>query len=232
MVPGELPVEGDRVLRAARDGEVFQSRRSAGAGVDAVGAQAEQGALLGVGGVVGVGHGHLEHRTGRGRTTVQGRAVERGAPAPYGDGHLVEHGGVRPRGVHLSVLSEGYQGAEAGFAVDELAGAVDRVDDPHGCVASERVVDRRVGVDGLLADDDRAGQQPGQGSGEVLLRQPVGGGDQVVRAALLDDLVCGQLTVARHDLGGGRCPDRRFHLGHRPGVPGGPVQEVIDHDSS
>ncbi len=179
-----------------------------------------------------MGHGHLERGAGGGRTAVQGRAVERGTPAPHGDGDLVEDGCVRPRGVHLAVPGEGHQGAEAGFAADELAGAVDRVDDPHGCVAAEGVVDGGVGVHGLLADDDRAGKQPGQRRGEVLLGEPVGGGDQVVGAALLDDLVRGQLAVAREDLGGGRRPDRPLDLGSRPGVPGGPVQEVIDHGSS
>ncbi|CAM5236894.1 hypothetical protein SCALM49S_00898 [Streptomyces californicus] len=65
---------------------------------------------------------------------------------------------------------EGDEGAEAkGLAPDELAGAVDRVDDPDRGVAAEGVVDRGVGVDGLLADDDRAGQQGGEGRGEVQL---------------------------------------------------------------
>ncbi|CAM5722456.1 hypothetical protein SBADM41S_05381 [Streptomyces badius] len=101
------------------------------------------------------------------------------------------------------MLGEGHQRAEAGLAADELAGAVDRVDDPDGGVAAEGVVDRRVGVDGLLADDDRTGQQLGEGGGEVFLGQPVGGGDQVVRAALLDDLASGEFPVAGHDLGSG-----------------------------
>lgn len=91
--------------------------------------------------------------------------------------------------------------------MDELAGAVDRVDDPHGRVALERAVHRRVRVDGLLADDHGAGEQGGEGLGEPDLGEAVGRGDQVVRAGLLVDVVVGELPEARHDLGGRRLPD-------------------------
>lgn len=124
------------------------------------------------------------------------------------------------------MVGEGDEGAEAGLAADELAGAVDRVDDPDRCLPAQGVVHLRIGVHRLLADDHRAGQEAGEGRGEVFLGKAVGGGDEVVRTALLDDLVCGELPVARHDLGGGRCADRRLDLGQVPG------KEVIDHDSS
>lgn len=60
----------------------------------------------------------------------------------------------------------------------------------------------------------------------MFLGEPVRDGHEVVRTVLLDDLVCGELPVARHDLGGGRCADRRLDLGQVPG------KEVIDHAPS
>ncbi len=54
--------------------------------------------------------------------------------------------------------------------------------------------------------------RPGCGSGPAAFRhalfgEPVGGGDEVVRAGLLDHVVLGELPEARHDLGGRRLPD-------------------------
>ncbi|GAA0949762.1 hypothetical protein GCM10009576_067890 [Streptomyces rhizosphaericus] len=57
----------------------------------------------------------------------------------------------------------------------------------------------------------------------MLLGQPVGGGDQVVRALLLDDLMGGELPEARHDLFGDRRADR---LLHRAEITG---EKFIDH---
>lgn len=107
--------------------------------------------------------------------------------------------------------------AEAGVAVDELPGAVHRIDDPDGRLALYRLVRSGVGVHRLLADHDGAGQQLGQHLGEIQLGLAVGVRHQVVRAALLVDLVGGELTEARHDLRGRRLADRFFDIGRVPG---------------
>lgn len=86
-------------------------------------------------------------------------------------------------------------------------------------------------MDRLLADDDRAGQQLGERLGEVLLGLAVGVRDQVVRAALLVDLVRGQLPEARHDLGGGRLPDRFFDVGRAAREKLVDGFDVFDHGS-
>lgn len=120
-------------------------------------------------------------------------------------------------------MREGDQRREAGVAVDELPGAVDRVDDPYGCVAAEGGEHGRIGVHRLLAHHHGAGQQLGESVGQMLLGLPVGDGHQVVRALLLHDLVGGELPVARHDLVGDRRADR---LLHRAEITG---EKFIDH---
>jgi hypothetical protein len=115
--------------------------------------------------------------------------------------------------VHDAVQDERDQRAEPGVAVHELPGAVDRVDDPDGRGAADRLVGRRVGVHRFLADHDRAGQQCGEGGREVLLGQPVGVRHQVVRAGLLVDLVGGELPEPGHYLRGGGRADDVFHFG-------------------
>ncbi len=213
VIPRRLPREGDGVQLAAGHGEILQAGRAAGAWGDAVGPQAEQRALLLVGRVVRVGRGDLEVGAGLGRAGVQPLPVEEGAPAPCRRGQLVAGGGVRPGGQQDAASREGDQRAEAVVAVHELAGAVDGVDDPDGGVGLYRVVRGRVGVHRFLADHDRAGQERAERLGEVLLGEPVGVGHQVVRSALLVDLVRGELPEARHDLGRGRLTDRFRHVG-------------------
>jgi hypothetical protein len=84
---------------------------------------------------------------------------------------------------------------------------------PHGRLAPYRLVDRRVGVHGLLADHDGAGQQRGECVGEVALGQAVGVRHQVVRPGLLVDLVRREPAEAGHDLGRGGRADRLLHIG-------------------
>ncbi len=110
--------------------------------------------------------------------------------------------------------------------MDEQPGAVDRVDDPDRGVAAEGGQHGRIGVHGLLADHDGAGEQRRERGGEVFLGEPVGDGHQVVRPVLLDDLAGGQLPEPRHDLGRGRLADRLFDLGHLE-----LVQQIFDHVS-
>jgi hypothetical protein len=124
------------------------------------------------------------------------------------------------------MVGEGDEGAEPRLAADELPGAVDRVHDPHRRVAVQRVGYRRVRVHGLLADHDGAGEQGRQRRGQVLLGEAIRGRHQVVRTALLDDLVRGELPEARHDLGGCGLADRLLHGSEVA------IQKVIDHASS
>lgn len=111
------------------------------------------------------------------------------------------------------MLGERDEHAESGVSVDELAGAVDRVDDPHQSILAYRVVDRVVGVHRLLADHDGAGQQGAQFTGQIFLGEPVGRGHEVVRAALLGDVTLGELPEAGHHLCGGSGAHGALHLG-------------------
>ena len=171
---------------------------------------------------------------GAGAAGVQRYAVELGAGAAAGHRHQAERGGVRPGGQHLAAVGERDERREAGVAVHELAGAVDRVDDPDRGVAAQRIEDGRVGVHRLLADHPGAGQQGRERGGEVFLGEPVGDGDEVVRAVLLHDVVGGELPEARHDLvgrghadgglDGGRVDGEEVVRGQGPG--GGRIGEV------
>ncbi len=178
--------------------------------------------LLVVGGVVGVGGGHAEVAAGVRGTGVQALAVEEGALAAYRGGQLVAGRGVGPGGEQFAVLDQGDQGAEAGVAVHELAGAVDGVDYPDRRGALERAVGRGVGVHRLLADHDGAGQQRAERPGEVLLGPSVGVGHQVVGAALLVDLVRGEPAPARHDFQSSGLADGFLHVG------GAPSEKLVD----
>ncbi len=95
----------------------------------------------------------------------------------------------------------------------ELPCAVHRVHDPDQVLAANRLVHGGVGVHRFLADHEGAGQQGGEGVGEVPLGQAVGVRHEVVRAGLLVDLVLREPAEARHDLGRGRLADRILHVG-------------------
>lgn len=113
----------------------------------------------------------------------------------------------------------------------ELTCPVDRVDYPDRCVALYRLVRRGVGVHRLLADDDGTGQEGAEGFREVLLGEAVGVGHQVVRSALLVDLVRGELTEAGHDLGRGGLADRLLNVGRVAGEKLVDGFLVFDHGS-
>lgn len=80
-------------------------------------------------------------------------------------------------------------------------------------------------MDGFLADHHGAREQPGEGIGQVLLGTPVGDGHQVVRAALLVDLVVGELPEPRHDLDRGGLANGFLDIGQVTG------QKLFDHVS-
>jgi hypothetical protein len=86
-------------------------------------------------------------------------------------------------------------------------------------------------VDRFLADHDGAGQEGAECFGEVLLGQPVGVRHQVVRSALLVDLVRGELTEAGHDLGRGGLAEGLLHVGRVAGEKLVDGFRVVDHDS-
>ncbi len=178
-----------------------------------------------------MGGGDDEVPAGLGRAGEQPLAVQEGAPAADRGGEPVARGGVGPGGDHGAAVGEGHQGAEAVVAVDELTGAVDRVDDPDRGVALERLVDRRVGVHGLLADHHGAGQQRAEVLGEPQLGEPVGVRHQVVRAALLVHLVRGEAAEAGQDLGRGGLADRLLHVGRAAGEKLLDGFRVFDHAS-
>ncbi len=235
QVPGGLPGERDGVQLAPGHGEILQARGAAHARGEAVGPQGAQGALLLVGGVVRVGGGDDEVPAGGGRAGEQPLAVEEGAPAADGGGELVARRRVGPGGDHDAPLDERHQRAEAVVAVHELTGAVDRVDDPHRYVVLERPVHRRVGVHRLLADDHRAGQQGAEVLGEPQFGEAVGVRHQVVGAALLVDLVRGEVAEAGQDLGRGGLADRFLHVGRAAGeklVDGFRLFDHAPHEST
>ncbi len=151
VVPGELPAEGGGVQGAAGDGQVLQAGRAARPRGESVAAQAEQGALLVVRRVVrGCEVAIRRSRSWSGEPACSARPLSQ-APRPRAaTANSVERGRVRVQEASTTPSrARATRVQKPGSPCTELAGAVDRVDDPHRGRAPDRLVRRRVGGDGL-----------------------------------------------------------------------------------
>ena len=96
---------------------------------------------------------------------------------------------------------------EGRVAGGEIAGAVDRVDDPVQAVARARQYGG-IGGAGFLADDAGLRQDCAQSFGQAQFAFPVCDGDEIIRR-LFCDLIGRQIAKARHDYVTGDLPHQR-----------------------
>ena len=103
--------------------------------------------------------------------------------AAMGDAKPAAQAVVDPAGVGLAARRHRDQDAERRLSAREVAGAVDRVDDP--AIARQPIEYRSVGIGGFLAHDRQLGNLA-QAFGQHVFRQLVGHGDDVVGLLGLD----------------------------------------------
>ena len=106
--------------------------------------------------------------------------VEEGALAALGDEHLVVDRIVDEPGDHRALALERDRDGELRDAVQEIGGAVERIDDPAmGLVGA-------LAHAAFLAEEAVAGPRLGQFGIQRLLGAAVGGGDEIGRALQRD----------------------------------------------
>ncbi len=113
---------------------------------------------------------------------------------------------VDPARLRLAALGPRDDDPEGRLAGGEIARAVDRVDDPAGRI--EPVEYAGIRMRRLLADEGQRAIDRGEAFAQQGLAVPVGDGHRIV-AALVLDLACGKIAVARQDRPFGGAPHQR-----------------------